>query len=216
MNSSSADFHAEKVFHNEHFCLSHSHPHTLFISVQILIFPHSKLLSLFEHHHIKFPFFGGSWRRKINSKIFAPLHKLFQVHSNRVCRTNLLILSFLQLPHIAFSPCKYCIMMMMMMMAWKTRTIMLFQYLIMVLYFHFISVKRSDSGWCCESEPARRRWILARSIRHRLEIKSSYKRQSHTGLCSCLHVDDNNDAADGRWNTKSVSWSSCLESAKLN
>jgi hypothetical protein len=113
-------------------------------------FLHSKLLSLspsspsHKHHHINFTFFRGFGGRQKENKLenFPP--KLFQVHSKSVCRTNLLILSSLQ-PHIAFLPC--IMMMMAMMTEGKTRAIMLFQYLIMVLkYFHFIFSLTVEKG----------------------------------------------------------------------
>lgn len=81
----------------------------------------------------------------------------------------------------------------------------LFQYLIMVCEFssHF---RRSGCGWRCKnSKHARRWWILARSERHRLEIQLPVEGESHSRLCSGLHVHDDNDSARGRRYPASVS-----------
>lgn len=81
----------------------------------------------------------------------------------------------------------------------------LFQYLITVCEFssHF---RRSGCGWRCKnSKHARRRWVLAWSERHRLEIQLPVEGESYSRLCAGLHVHDDNDAARGRRYPASVS-----------
>ena len=109
-------------------------PHTLFISVQILIFSIQSCSrsASHKHHHIKFQFFLEG-KGKINPNFPFPRFLTFPSAFEK-CLPNKLVdfISYInKYRTLLFLPC--IMMMMTVLMTVKMRTIMLFQYLITFL-----------------------------------------------------------------------------------